>query len=45
VVLCEFTADHADSYNTLVETIRRNLLTADWCDENHKEVGQEGREG
>ena len=38
VVLCDFTADHADSYNDLVEAIRRNLLTADWCDENHKEV-------
>jgi hypothetical protein len=39
VVLLDFTPTHAASYNDLVELVKRNLLTSDWCDENHVEVG------
>jgi hypothetical protein len=36
--LLNFGPAHAASYNELVEGIRRNLLLADWCDDEHKEV-------
>ena len=32
-----FAPDHARSYNELVEVIERNLLLADWQDEDHLE--------
>ncbi|XP_002965572.2 F-box protein At3g54460 [Selaginella moellendorffii] len=37
VKLVEFTDNHAASYNELVETVRRNLLMADWNDPDHVE--------
>jgi hypothetical protein len=37
-VLLHFGPEHAASYNELVEVIRRNLLLADWCDDEHREV-------
>ncbi|KAI8470158.1 MAG: SNF2 family N-terminal domain-containing protein [Monoraphidium minutum] len=37
VTLLRFGPAHAASYNALVEVIRRNLLLADWCDEDHRE--------
>ncbi|KIY95542.1 F-box protein, partial [Monoraphidium neglectum] len=37
VVLLHFGPEHAASYNELVEVIRRNLLLADWCDDEHRE--------
>lgn len=33
----DFLPEHADSYNELVEVVERNLLLADWRDENHEE--------
>ena len=33
----KFTPEHARSYNELVEVIERNLLLADWQDEDHVE--------
>ncbi|GAX78477.1 hypothetical protein CEUSTIGMA_g5916.t1 [Chlamydomonas eustigma] len=35
--LLDFAPGHASSYNELVEVVRRNLVLADWCDENHRE--------
>ncbi|CAH9113778.1 unnamed protein product [Cuscuta epithymum] len=37
VMLLSFTQDHARSYNELVETVRRNILLADWNDPSHVE--------
>ncbi|KAK9795946.1 hypothetical protein WJX73_001584 [Symbiochloris irregularis] len=37
VTRLKFAPEHARSYNELVEVIERNLLTADWQDENHVE--------
>lgn len=37
VKLIDFTKEHAKSYNELVETVRRNILTADWNDPSHVE--------
>ena len=37
VVMLDFEAEHAKSYNSLVDVIRRNLLLADWFDPAHKE--------
>ncbi|EFJ45793.1 hypothetical protein VOLCADRAFT_93875 [Volvox carteri f. nagariensis] len=37
VTLLDFEPQHAKSYNELVEVVRRNLLTSDWCDEAHTE--------
>lgn len=45
VTLLNFGPEHAASYNELVEVIRRNLLLADWCDDEHKEVGGSGMRG
>ncbi len=33
----DFLPEHAASYNELVEVVERNLLLADWRDENHEE--------
>ena len=38
VTLLNFGPEHAASYNDLAEVIRRNLLLADWCDDEHHEV-------
>lgn len=35
--LLDFAPDHAAGYNELVDVIRRNLLLADWLDEDHEE--------
>ena len=43
VTLLNFGPEHAASYNELVEVIRRNLLLADWCDDEHREVGASAR--
>ena len=37
VTKLRFTPEHARSYNELVEVIERNLLLADWQDEDHVE--------
>ncbi|KAG5249950.1 SNF2 domain-containing family protein [Salix suchowensis] len=37
VAFLNFTEDHARSYNELVVTVRRNILTADWNDPSHVE--------
>ncbi|KAJ7562123.1 hypothetical protein O6H91_03G055700 [Diphasiastrum complanatum] len=37
VKLLDFTVKHAASYNELVETVRRNILLADWNDPDHVE--------
>ena len=37
VTRLKFTPEHARSYNELVEVIERNLLLADWHDEDHVE--------
>nr|GMC82284.1 F-box protein At3g54460 isoform X1 [Ipomoea batatas] len=37
VMFLNFTQDHARSYNELVETVRRNILMADWNDPSHVE--------
>eukprot|EP00249_Psilotum_nudum_P017494 c26350_g1_i1 orf=79-4755(+) len=37
VTLLDFTQKHADSYNELVVTVRRNILMADWNDPSHVE--------
>ncbi|KAJ4804789.1 SNF2 domain-containing protein / helicase domain-containing protein / F-box family protein [Rhynchospora pubera] len=37
VVYLNFNEAHAKSYNELVETVRRNILTADWNDPSHVE--------
>ncbi|KAG9138260.1 hypothetical protein Leryth_001471 [Lithospermum erythrorhizon] len=37
VTLLNFTEEHARTYNELVETIRRNILLADWNDPSHVE--------
>ncbi|KAH7440483.1 hypothetical protein KP509_04G109900 [Ceratopteris richardii] len=37
VVLLDFTQKHAESYNELVATVRRNILMADWNDPSHVE--------
>lgn len=37
VTFLNFTKDHARSYNELVVTVRRNILTADWNDPSHVE--------
>lgn len=37
VKFINFTAEHAKSYNELVETVRRNILLADWNDPSHVE--------
>ena len=37
VTRLKFAPDHARSYNELVEVIERNLLLADWQDEDHSE--------
>lgn len=39
MTLLHFGPEHAASYNALAEVIRRNLLLADWCDDEHNEVG------
>ncbi|XP_050386557.1 F-box protein At3g54460 [Argentina anserina] len=35
--LLDFAEEHARSYNELVETVRRNILLADWNDPSHVE--------
>jgi hypothetical protein len=37
VTLVDFSREHAISYNELVEVSKKNILTSDWADENHKE--------
>ncbi|KAJ3676248.1 hypothetical protein LUZ60_003660 [Juncus effusus] len=37
VVYVNFNEEHAKSYNELVSTVRRNILTADWNDPSHVE--------
>lgn len=37
VTFLNFTGEHARSYNELVETVRRNILLADWNDPSHVE--------
>ncbi|XP_010554480.1 PREDICTED: F-box protein At3g54460 [Tarenaya hassleriana] len=37
VTYLSFTQEHARSYNELVETVRRNVLLADWNDPSHVE--------
>lgn len=37
VTYLDFTGEYAKSYNELVETVRRNILFADWNDSNHVE--------
>ncbi|XP_049370689.1 F-box protein At3g54460 [Solanum verrucosum] len=37
VTLLNFTEEHARTYNELVETVRRNILMADWNDPSHVE--------
>lgn len=37
VTFVDFSEDHAKSYNELVETVRRNILMADWNDPSHVE--------
>lgn len=37
MVYLNFNEMHAKSYNELVETVRRNILTADWNDPSHVE--------
>ncbi|KAF8369646.1 hypothetical protein HHK36_019629 [Tetracentron sinense] len=37
VTFVNFTEEHARSYNELVVTVRRNILTADWNDPSHVE--------
>ncbi len=37
VTLLDFSREHAESYNALVEVVRLNLLLADWHDEDHRE--------
>ncbi|GBG65906.1 hypothetical protein CBR_g54197 [Chara braunii] len=37
VVILDFMDQHAQSYNELVETVRRNILMADWNDPDHVE--------
>ncbi|EPS66583.1 hypothetical protein M569_08193 [Genlisea aurea] len=37
VILLDFSQVHAESYNQLVETVRRNILMADWNDPSHVE--------
>ncbi|GER28534.1 SNF2 domain-containing family protein [Striga asiatica] len=37
VTFVDFSEQHAKSYNELVETVRRNILMADWNDPSHVE--------
>lgn len=37
VTFVDFSEEHAKSYNELVETVRRNILMADWNDSSHIE--------
>ncbi|CAA0807019.1 F-box protein [Striga hermonthica] len=37
VTFVDFSEEHAKSYNELVETVRRNILMADWNDPSHVE--------
>ncbi|CAI9091372.1 OLC1v1026393C2 [Oldenlandia corymbosa var. corymbosa] len=37
ITFIDFTIEHAKSYNQLVETVRRNILLADWNDPSHVE--------
>ncbi|KAG8391128.1 hypothetical protein BUALT_Bualt01G0155700 [Buddleja alternifolia] len=37
VTFLDFSEEHAKSYNELVETVRRNILMADWNDPSHVE--------
>ena len=37
VVMLDFSPEHAISYNLLVDTVHRNLLTSDWYDKDHNE--------
>lgn len=37
VTLLDFAPQHAISYNLLVDTVHRNLLTSDWIDPDHEE--------
>ncbi|KAL8529229.1 hypothetical protein ACS0TY_006601 [Phlomoides rotata] len=37
VAFVDFSEEHAKSYNELVETVRRNILMADWNDASHVE--------
>ena len=37
ITLLDFTPKHAESYNELVATVRRNILMADWNDPSHVE--------
>ncbi|KZV18912.1 F-box protein [Dorcoceras hygrometricum] len=37
VTFLDFSDEHAKSYNELVETVRRNILMADWNDPSHVE--------
>ncbi|KAG6421810.1 hypothetical protein SASPL_118367 [Salvia splendens] len=37
VTFVDFSDEHAKSYNELVETVRRNILMADWNDSSHVE--------
>ncbi|KAK4483556.1 hypothetical protein RD792_010755 [Penstemon davidsonii] len=37
VIYLDFSEEHAKSYNELVETVRRNILMADWNDPSHIE--------
>ncbi|XP_051123001.1 F-box protein At3g54460 isoform X2 [Andrographis paniculata] len=37
ITYLDFSEEHAKSYNELVETVRRNILMADWNDPSHVE--------
>ncbi|KAL2234116.1 UNVERIFIED_CONTAM: F-box protein [Sesamum indicum] len=37
ITFVDFSEEHAKSYNELVETVRRNILMADWNDSSHVE--------
>lgn len=37
VTLLDFEVEHAQSYNGLVDVVKRNLLLADWHDPSHRE--------
>lgn len=37
VIVVDFAAKHALSYNELIEVVKKNLLLGDWGDEDHNE--------
>uniref|UniRef100_A0A6S8PQY3 F-box domain-containing protein n=1 Tax=Dunaliella tertiolecta TaxID=3047 RepID=A0A6S8PQY3_DUNTE len=45
VTRLNFAPEHAQSYNDLVEVVRRNMLLADWHDEDHKESLMNEKQG